>query len=232
MPPLKLFTLLTSFILPSPSPSPSSSPPAPLQFRALNYKNFRMRVKHPFKLIFELAVPIAVFYLFIYIRSTMPDKDALENQVLRMNLHQASDVITDYSDWLSNLPNPVCACGSGNFFSDCYLDTNGLDSNPFLSCDYWAGYSFCEYDGQDASAICEVNHMAIVEGTSDRSTEETADAFNAFLTAKFGSFVSKYPIKRFSSEQVREDADADADAHTSTPRKNLTHAIAGTQLLH
>mmetsp|Transcript_19382 Transcript_19382/g.36014 ORF Transcript_19382/g.36014 Transcript_19382/m.36014 type:complete len:1964 (+) Transcript_19382:180-6071(+) len=173
------------------------------QFRALNYKNFRMRVKHPFKLIFELAVPIAVFYLFIYIRSTMPDKDALENQVLRMNLHQASDVITDYSDWLSNLPNPVCSCHSDNTY--CQLDTNGLDSNPFLSCDDWAaawyGGQFCTFDGQNASAICEVNHMAIVEGASDGSTKETADAFNDFLTAKFGSFVSKYPIKRFSSEQ-------------------------------
>jgi hypothetical protein len=49
---------------------------------ALNYKNWRMRMKHPIRFILELAIPGLVFWLFIYIRGTMPDKDAKENQIL------------------------------------------------------------------------------------------------------------------------------------------------------
>mmetsp|Transcript_331 Transcript_331/g.689 ORF Transcript_331/g.689 Transcript_331/m.689 type:complete len:1928 (+) Transcript_331:176-5959(+) len=175
------------------------------QFMALNYKNWRMRMKHPIRVILELAIPGLVFWLFIYIRSTMPDKDAQENQILAAPYAAGNPgflQVPNYHEFFSDVEEPTCSCYDyGGGVQYCYIDSP--DSNPFLSCSTWLSQYYCEYDGQSAMGLCSVNHMAVVDGSP--AAASTSQDFLDFFNAKFPDFDNVYPIKRFSSESELDD---------------------------
>jgi hypothetical protein len=78
-------------------------------------------------------------------------------------------------------------------------------SNPFFTCNtdpIWDS-NFCQYDGQDASSLCQVNHLAVVDGSP--ATASTSQDFLDFFNSKFPTFGDNYGIKRFSSENELED---------------------------
>ncbi|GMI52999.1 hypothetical protein TeGR_g8023 [Tetraparma gracilis] len=150
------------------------------QFRALAYKNFKMRVRHPIQLLFELGLPVAVFALFIWIRSQSGDG---EGGVVEAAVLESAQPVVSYDDLLGNYPpSRVCGC-----YNDCseewskFILQGSTGASIFDVCDKRG----CSSDGESADAYCRPSHMAVVGGAGVASGDDAADQFEAWITGKF-----------------------------------------------
>jgi hypothetical protein len=176
------------------------------QFRALNYKNFKHRTRHPYQFFFEICFPIAVTYLFVFLRGRYDNKAAKDkadaerfgteletSKAPQIHTDQDSDDIFTFDYFEEKMSADSLATeGNTNFKCSVFEDTTWkwipTGDIPFVSCnadDSSNGVSNCESDGDLALETCLWHAIALAPlDENDAESIAAMAAFKEYLTGK------------------------------------------------
>jgi len=157
------------------------------QYSALMHKNFILRLRHPIMLLFELALPLSVFILFVWIRGEMNEPSVTPRQE-----KTSAAPLPSFGSFLEPLEKPTWSllkCFNDNFSNDgrppryrigVYTpigeDNNNCDYENDSYCWYAAGIAspfmycnsvLCGGHGENATSYCEAKDVVISAKTED-----------------------------------------------------------------
>ena len=159
------------------------------QFKALTKKNFILRIRHPYHAIVEVVFPLAIFYLFIWMRGKLQDPGR-EDQFI----HVSAVPLPSFKQLISNdvlatrMDTLKCVSFDSGFDERFYIRffpfVNNLDyfetpMSPLLFCND----ELCSANNQNASQFCTIRDIVVAPYSEDSpaSSKTAVTDFSNFL---------------------------------------------------
>ena len=197
------------------------------QFQALSLKNLILRKRHPVGTLFEIALPLLIFYLFTYLKSEaggdiettkaeLPGEAAFLNNfnLTVVSKDEISDLVCYTSPWNTDRDgNPKLSIGR---VAQSYIE-NGVPqvyysqarNTPLFMCDE----DLCSEDQEPAAKYCEFRDISISPSNEAQNDVGTVDLVNRL--AEF--ITSTYLGPNYDTKVVVSSSDSVVTAKIKSP---------------